>query len=102
MFSFYNMALELHLMKFKHSILGIYNSFGQVIKPHCKEKFLKKLESCSMSPSGSLSAHFCFGLKFLFSFCPWDEMGNVVFLKCAKCQAKLNYSFPSGFEEERV
>lgn len=44
------MALYSHLMKCVHSMLKIYNSLRQTIKPHCKEKFLKKLASCSTSP----------------------------------------------------
>lgn len=46
------MALYSHLMKFVCSMLKMYNSFRQIIKPHCKEQFLKKLASCSMSPFG--------------------------------------------------
>lgn len=100
MFLFHTMALYLHLMKFVHGMLKTYNSFRQIIKPHCKEQFLKKLASCSTS-LWLLVSHFCIGLKFLSS-CTRAKMDNIVFLKYAKCQAKQNYPFYSELEEERA
>lgn len=84
------MALELHILEFVHSILRIDNSFRQVIILHCKKPFLENLESCLVSPFGSLSAQFCTGLKFLSFCCTRAEMDNTVFLKYAKCQTKHN------------
>lgn len=96
MFLFYNMALELHILEFVHSILRIGNSFRQVIILHCKKSFLENLESCLVSPFGSLSAQLCSGLKFLSSCYTRAEVDNTIFLKYAKCQSKHNDFFILG------